>query len=86
VIQQLPPGSEIDKDTVLNGFNTIQNLDLGLWPPITPSKAGPISILPKITNPYVYFMKVKNGQRVLIDKNPLDVTSKVDLVKAISGG
>ncbi len=86
VIKQLPPGSAINKDTVLNGFNTVQNLDFGLWPPITPSVAGPISILPKITNPYVFFTKVKNGKRVLISTKPFDPTQKVDLVKAISGG
>ena len=83
VIEASPAGP-ITSATVLNGLRTAQNLDLGLIPPWTPSKS-PIPIFPRMSNTYQYFIKLKHGKYVLVDKQPVDVAQKINFVAALSG-
>lgn len=81
---ETPAASPITPATVTAGLNAAQNLDLGLIPPWTPS-SGPIPIFPRVSNTYEYFIKIKNGKYVLVDKEPVNVAEEIDFVAALSG-
>ena len=86
VIEFLGPDAEVTAASVLEGFRTIPELDLGVMPPFKPGGPGPVKIFPRIANTYEYLIRNKNGSLVLTQKEPIDVAAKVDFDAALSGG
>lgn len=68
------PESDLNAAGVLKGFNTAQNLDLGVIPSWTPSKfVGAPAPYQRISNPYAYLSTDKSGVAVLYQKDPVNV-------------
>jgi ABC-type branched-subunit amino acid transport system substrate-binding protein len=86
VIDFLGPDAEISAASVLEGFRTIPELDLGVTPPFKPDGPGPVKVFPRLTNTYEYLTTTKKNIQVLTQKNPIDVAAKVDFDAALSGG
>jgi ABC-type branched-subunit amino acid transport system substrate-binding protein len=85
VVEFLPAGADITGPAVLEGFNTIPELDLGVVPPFKPAGPGPVKVFPRITNTYEYLITIKNNQQVLGQKDPINIAEKVDFAGALSG-
>jgi ABC-type branched-subunit amino acid transport system substrate-binding protein len=78
------PGEQPTSVSVLDGLNSATDVDLGLIPPWTPS-SSPISIFPRISNPYMYEMRIEDGKYVLGDREPVNLAEEVDFAAALRG-
>ena len=86
VVDFLGPDAEISAASVLEGFRTIPELDLGVMPPFKPDGPGPVALFPRVTNAYQYLATIKKNTVVLSQKDPIDVAAKVDFDSALGGG
>lgn len=64
---------EVNAATVMEGFNTVEDMDLGLMPPWTPSAEGPPGY-ENVSNPWQYLSTVEDGEVVLYQDDPIDAT------------
>jgi ABC-type branched-subunit amino acid transport system substrate-binding protein len=56
--------------SVRNAYKTATNLDgMGMVPAWTPSKQGCYTGYPRVSNPYIWYLKVQNNQFVLANPN-----------------
>ncbi len=62
--------TDITPASVLDGFNTAEDIDLGLDHPWTPSAEGPP--YERSSNPWLYISTIKDGQIELIQPEPID--------------
>lgn len=62
---------EVSAATVMDAFNTVEDIDLGLTHPWTPSAegAGPYA---RSSNPWLYLSTIKDGEVELIQPEPVD--------------
>jgi ABC-type branched-subunit amino acid transport system substrate-binding protein len=70
-------GSAVTASSVMKAMDAAHDVSLfGLIPPWTPNKAV-TSAWPRISNPYQYFLVMKNGTSYLSQKAPVDTTSQI---------
>jgi ABC-type branched-subunit amino acid transport system substrate-binding protein len=56
---------EITAKSVTDAFNAASNVDmLGAFPPWTPNKSA-VAMIPRVSNPYAWYVKVVNGKQAL---------------------
>ncbi|HEY1919474.1 MAG TPA: ABC transporter substrate-binding protein [Streptosporangiaceae bacterium] len=70
-------GGAVTASSVMKAMQSAQNVSLfGLTPPWTPNKTI-TGAWPRISNPYQYFLVMKNGTSYLSQKAPVDTTSQI---------
>jgi len=71
----------ITSASFLKRIRTIHDVNmLGIIPPWTPSKAGPVGF-PRVSNPFLYFLAVRgSGLTFLTARKPFNVTALAQLV------
>ncbi len=83
-VLETDPSAPPTAASVLAALQSAKDVDLGLIPPWTPS-SSPISLFPRISNPYMYEMTIKDGKYVLVEPEPVNIGEKVDFAAALSG-
>ena len=81
-IGSLPEGQPVTAAAVLEAMKT-QTFDYGFGTPFDFTKPGPISVFPRVANPWVFFGKAKGDEIVPAGKKPLDIAEKVDFAEAL---
>jgi ABC-type branched-subunit amino acid transport system substrate-binding protein len=66
------PADGVTAASVTDALNKATNIDTGLYPPWTPSQAGP-SAFPRVSNPFEFAITIKGGEEALLFPDPLNV-------------